>query len=232
MAEIARASTWGEVIDSDEVQSAFAGLTTAAIADACLERNARCRLAPPAIRSVAPGSRCAGRVRIVRCRGDMDEVLAALDAAALGEVIVVDNGGRTDEACIGGLVAMDATAAGLGGLIVWGCHRDTAHLLAIGLPVFSLGACPAAPRRPLEPRAVPNSPVFIGEITVRDGDIAFADDDGVLFVAPRDLPLVLAGAETIVAHEAAATDAIALGRPRRRPGHDVSVARGVPSPPA
>jgi regulator of RNase E activity RraA len=41
-------------------------------------------------------------------------------------VLVVDNGGRLDEACAGDLVALEAQAAGLEGLVIWGLHRDTA----------------------------------------------------------------------------------------------------------
>jgi len=31
------------------------------------------------------------------------------------------------------------------GMVIWGLHRDTADIRAIGLPVFSLGAIPLAP---------------------------------------------------------------------------------------
>jgi 4-hydroxy-4-methyl-2-oxoglutarate aldolase len=36
--------------------------------------------------------------------------------------------------------------------VIWGLHRDTADIRAIGLPVFSLGAIPTGPLR-LDPRA-------------------------------------------------------------------------------
>src|SRR5205823_14289002 len=62
--------------------------------------------------------------------------------AAPGDVLVVDNGGRCDESCVGDLVVLEAQAAGLGGIVIWGLHRDTADIRAIGLPVFSLGAIP------------------------------------------------------------------------------------------
>ena len=65
--------------------------------------------------------------------------------AAPGDVLVVDNGGRLDEACVGDLVALEAQAAGVEGMVIWGLHRDTADIRAIGLPVFSLERSPLAP---------------------------------------------------------------------------------------
>jgi Aldolase/RraA len=73
--------------------------------------------------------------------------LEALEGAAPGDVLVVDNGGRLDESCVGDLVALEPQAAGLEGIVTWGLHRDTADMRAIGLPVFSLGAIPAGPLR-------------------------------------------------------------------------------------
>jgi hypothetical protein len=69
----------------------------------------------------------------------------AFETAAPGDVLVVDNGGRLDEASAGDLVALGAQAAGMEGMVIWGLHRDTADIRAIGLPVFSLGAIPTGP---------------------------------------------------------------------------------------
>ena len=66
-------------------------------------------------------------------------------------VLVVDNSGRPDEACVGDLVALEASRAGLSGIVIWGLHRDTSELHIIRLPVFSLGVVPAGPQR-LDPQ--------------------------------------------------------------------------------
>ena len=71
--------------------------------------------------------------------------LEAFETAAPGDVLVVDNGGLLDEACVGDLVTLEAHAAGMEGMVIWGLHRDTADIRAIGLPVFSLGAIPTGP---------------------------------------------------------------------------------------
>jgi regulator of RNase E activity RraA len=58
--------------------------------------------------------------------------------AAPGDVLVVDTGGLLDEACVGDLVALEAHAAGMEGMVIWRLRRGAAAIRAIGLPVFSL----------------------------------------------------------------------------------------------
>ena len=45
-------------------------------------------------------------------------------------------------------MVLEAAAAGLAGVVIWGLHRDTVDIRAIGLPVFSMGAIPTGPLRP------------------------------------------------------------------------------------
>jgi len=132
---------------NEQIAQAFADLATPALADACLRLHAPLRLAPHTIRPVLPQSKVAGRVRPARHCGSVDIFLEAMCAARHGDVLVADNGGRWDEGCIGGLIALEAQASGLAGIVIWGAHRDTADLLRIGLPVFSCGAYAAGPQR-------------------------------------------------------------------------------------
>lgn len=154
----------------------------AAVADAALRLGVEARLAPVTIRPIGPTAPIAGPARPVTHLGSVDVLLETIDDAPPGAILVVDNGGRLDEACVGDLMVLEAERAGLAGMVVWGLHRDTRQLHEIGLPVFSLGACPYGPRRvPPAGRRMPTA-VLDGVVVTEDHHV-FADDDGVLVVA-------------------------------------------------
>jgi 4-hydroxy-4-methyl-2-oxoglutarate aldolase len=50
----------------------------------------------------------------VRHYGSVDIFLEAIGAAEPGDILVIDNGGRMDEACIGDLAVLEVQAFGLG----------------------------------------------------------------------------------------------------------------------
>lgn len=180
-----------------ELQQRFATLTTAHVADACIRAGVPVRCGPAALCAVEPGSRLAGRACPARHVGSVDVFLEALHAAEPGDVLVVDNAGREDESCVGDLVALEVQAAGLAGIVIWGLHRDTTDIRAIGLPVFSLGSVPTGPLR-LDPRpADALESATVGAWTVDLGDLVLADDDGVLFVPAADAADLFARAEAI-----------------------------------
>ncbi|WP_171169068.1 RraA family protein [Streptomyces sp. I05A-00742] len=184
-------------MDHDELWQRFSALTTAHVADACVRADVPVRCAPPDLRPLAAGSRVAGRACPARHVGSVDVFLEAYATAAPGDVLVVDNEGRLDEACVGDLAVLEARQAGLSGVVIWGLHRDTADLRTIGLPVFSLGATPPGPRRlDARPPDALDSAV-VGEWTVDRTDLVLGDDDGVLFIPAARADELLTLAATI-----------------------------------
>jgi len=177
--------------------------TTPFIADGCALSGVPIRLGPQHLRPLRPAVRVAGRARPARHAGSVDVFLEAIAQSAPDEVLVIDNGGRLDEGCIGDLVAGEAHVAGLAGIVVWGAHRDTAAIDTIGIPVWSLGTCPAGPQelRTRSPHAL--EAASLSHVTVTRDDVIFADVDGVVVVAESDVARVVGAARDIATREQA-----------------------------
>lgn len=195
------------------VAERFAQLTTPLVSDAALRLGLTLRLAPAGLTAVhATARRVAGRVAPAVHRGSVDVFLEANARATRGDVLVIDNEGRRDEGCIGDLTVLDAWSAGISGVLVWGCHRDTAELQQIAVPVFSYGSYPAGPRR-LDPPST-RTPTF-GDVPFSGEDYVFADDDGAIFIEAARVGEVLDMAESIASVERRQAAAIRDGRSLR-----------------
>ena len=186
-------------------------LPAAAVADALVRLGLPVRLAPASIQRAFAGDPITGPAVPVRHFGSVDVFLEAYQTAPQGGVLVIDNEGRDDEACIGDLTVAEARLAGLAGIVLWGRHRDTAALPGIGLSVWSLGTLPAGPRGARAPTGDLFSAARVGEILVTRGDVVVADDDGVVFVEGSRWDEVEAIATRIVADESRQADLIAHG---------------------
>ncbi|HLZ73157.1 MAG TPA: RraA family protein [Dehalococcoidia bacterium] len=137
---------------------------------------------------------------------------AAIEAAAPGDVIVIDHQGRDDAAGWGGILSTAAQIRGVAGTIVDGACRDVDEARERGFPVFARGAVPLTARGRAVEQAF-NEPVTIGGASVQPGDLVIADGSGVVFVSAKRAGEVLETAEGIAAREAEMTRAVLAGRP-------------------
>lgn len=122
-----------------------------------------------------------GPVHTLRCPEDNSQVREAVAQAGQGRVLVVDGGGMTRKALVGGNLAAMAAKNAWAGIVVFGAVRDAAELQAAPLGIKALALCPLR----TEKRGLGESAVVVqlSGYAVRPGDWLYADDDGILISA-------------------------------------------------
>lgn len=199
-------------MDNKILREAFSELSTPLITDACMRLGVFMRVAPIGIKPLVAGWKIAGRVLPVRHSGSVDIFLEVMADAAAGDILTIDNAARKHEGCIGDLTVLEAQAAGLGGIAVWGFHRDTPQLIRIGFPVFSYGAFPVGPKRAYPRGRDALTTARFGDFKLTDDDVVMGDDDGVVFALLQDLEKIIALARKIAETEQRQAGEIRKGR--------------------
>ena len=120
----------------------------------------------------------------------------AIAAAEPGDVIVIDNGGRMDSSCWGGILANSAKVKGVAATIIDGCVRDLDDCIDADYPVYARGTVVCTARgRVVE--AETNGTIDFGGVQVRPGDIILGDSSGVVVVPQERIDEVLEKAEQL-----------------------------------
>lgn len=126
--------------------------------------------------------------------------IKAIEAAKAGDVIVIDNGGRLDTSCWGGILANGAQLKGVSGVVIDGACRDVDDYVEIGFPVYSRGAVVATARGRIMEEST-NAMIQFGGVQVRPGDVVMADRSGVVIIPQEHFDAVLAKAQTLFEKE-------------------------------
>jgi regulator of RNase E activity RraA len=124
----------------------------------------------------------------------------AIEAAEKGDIIVIDNGGRIDTSCFGGILANGSSCKGLAGVVIDGACRDVDDYVEIGFSVYARGAVTATARGRIMEEATNVMIQFCG-VQVRPGDYVLADRSGVVFVPVERAEEVVAKAEELYQKE-------------------------------
>lgn len=156
--------------------------SAATVSDA-LDRIGR----PGSMLGVAPlfdGARLCGRaftVRYVTAGSPPGTVGDYLDDVAPAEVVVLDNGGRTDCTVWGDILTAMAAHRGVAGTVIDGVCRDVQRALDTGYPIYSRGRFMRTGKDRVEVSDV-GRPVTVGGVQVAPGDLLLGDADGVVAV--------------------------------------------------
>jgi 4-hydroxy-4-methyl-2-oxoglutarate aldolase len=137
----------------------------------------------PLIR-VVPGSRVAGPARTALCMpGDNTMVHALVAHARPGDVLVLTTAEPAPVAFVGDLLATQAQAQGVAGILVDGAVRDLDELAELGLPIWTrFVRAQGATKGDVGKLDVP---VVVGGAEIRPGDLVVMDCDGAV-VVPAD----------------------------------------------
>ncbi len=97
----------------------------------------------------------------------------AIEQAEAGDIVIIDNGGRLDTSCWGGILTNGAKMKGLSAVVVDGAVRDLDDSIEAGFPVYARGTVVATARGRIMEEAT-NIMIQFGGVQVRPGD-----DDGM-----------------------------------------------------
>ena len=135
----------------------------------------------------------------------------AIETAAKGDIIVIDNAGRMDTSCWGGILANGAKTKGISGIVVDGCVRDLDDIMQADFPAYARGTVVATARGRIMEEST-NAMIQFGGIQVRPGDVILADRSGVVVIPQEELDRVLDKAEEFYAKEEAMVAEILSGK--------------------
>ena len=143
---------------------------------------------------IVPGSRAAGPARPILC-GQADNLMvhAAIAHANPGDVLVLTMPVPRPVALVGDLLATQAKARGVAGLLIDGSVRDVEELIELGLPIWARwirvrGAGKDVP-------GTIDEPVIVGGARIAAGDTVVLDADGAAVVAQDRVEEVLEAAK-------------------------------------
>jgi regulator of RNase E activity RraA len=133
-----------------------------------------------------------------------------IDAAQPGDVIVIDNGGRLDTSCWGGLLALAAKTKGISGVVIDGACRDIDESRELGFPVYARGAVPMTARGRIMQESYNQEIEFAG-VQLHPGDLVIADGSGVVIIPRSKEEDVVREAAAVAATEARMAEGIRQG---------------------
>ena len=194
-----------------EVIEKYRSLSTSTISDALdkLGISGGCHGISP----IVPGAKMAGTAYTVKyvaegaVKGTVGDYI---DEVQAGDVIVLDNNGRTDCTVWGDILTVTAKMKGIAGTVIDGVCRDVPGILEEAYPVFTRGRYMMTGKDRVMVEAT-QTIVSVGERQVKPGDVLVGDDSGVVVVPHEMAHEVIEAALAIEEAESAILEAVKTG---------------------
>lgn len=172
----------------EETCSEFARLGTATVHEA----QGQTGLLNDKMKPIQQGIAVCGPAVTVACpAGDNLMVHAAIECCQPGDILVVTTEGESNKhGMVGMLLARSLMKRGVKAIIMDGGLRDTQQLRELGFPAWTTSvACSGTTKNKA---GWVNAPAVCAGMLVEPGDLAIADDDGVVIVKRTDIAQALA----------------------------------------
>ena len=162
------------------------------------------------IKPIYPGMRACGPALTAQCQiGDNMMLIAAINQAQPGDVLVVSAGDNPEQGGFGEVLTTACMAKGIVALVTDAGVRDGPAIRQRGFNVFSYGLCMKGTVK--ETLGSVNQPIVIGGVLINPGDLISADDDGVVVVPKANIAAVTAASAAREDKEASIMKALEAG---------------------
>lgn len=152
--------------------------------DLCDDYPELVRVLDPIFSNFGGRERFSGPLVTVKCFEDNSVVKELVGTPGEGRILVVDAGGSMRRACLGDMLAEQASVNGWAGLVIYGCIRDVDEIMATDIGVQALGTHPMkTDKKGIGELGI--SVTFAG-VTFSLGDYVYADNNGII-VSSRPL---------------------------------------------
>jgi regulator of RNase E activity RraA len=163
-------------------------LYSSVVSDVLDDAGHRHQVMRPEVRPLYVGARVVGRAATMLAIAvtapppqPYKLLMDLLDGLRPGEVVVGAVQGESRAALWGELLSTHSRAKGARGVVLDGMSRDSWGIVEMKFPVFATGLSPADSKGRLDVIAI-RSTIPVGGVSVADGDLVVADDDGCVVV--------------------------------------------------
>ena len=158
-------------------------MASKSIPDLCDDYPELVRVLDPIFSNFGGRERFSGPLVTVKCFEDNSVVKELVGTPGEGRVLVVDAGGSMRRACLGDMLAEQASVNGWAGLVIYGCIRDVDEIMATNIGVQALGTHPMkTDKKGIGELGI--SVTFAG-VTFSLGDYVYADNNGIIVSSQR-----------------------------------------------